>query len=364
MMSKKSSNLKKAGKKIKKMEDNVSLVKRITGQDVDSESADMLIAIGNSLYERLLSDESIVDELCESAFSGNIESLKSILEKEKEVDINTKNAIGKTALFYAVSSGRENVLRFLIENGAKTKVKDDEGKTPLHIAAGSGKSEIVRVLLENGAKVDYLDPEGSTSLHLACSSGDFESVELIVNEGADLSLQDANGDTALHIAAGSGKKDIVNLLIGKGADLSIKNQDGNTPLSLCEEILQETLDVKSLLEKEKILHSSEVTVFNEFSEAKLLTMMEELKTIKNDVQSLLRNAQYPQSSTQLSILPLMIPEEIIQYDRFVENNYHFEPTEINHSCYWHNPLVLFVVGALVAIKRMNIKFFNIKFSDD
>jgi pyrrolidone-carboxylate peptidase len=45
---------------------------------------------------------------------------------------------GQTTLFVAVEAGRTDVVRYLLDNGAKADIKDDAGKTPLDLATGTG----------------------------------------------------------------------------------------------------------------------------------------------------------------------------------------------------------------------------------
>ena len=43
---------------------------------------------------------------------------------------------GQTALFYAVDSGRTQVVRYLLDHGARTDVVDDSGRQPMAKADG------------------------------------------------------------------------------------------------------------------------------------------------------------------------------------------------------------------------------------
>jgi ankyrin repeat protein len=65
-----------------------------------------------------------------------IEAIKMLMEKG--VDVNAANDQGQTALHFAALTGREKVIEFLYENGAKLDVKDKRGRTPYDVATGVG----------------------------------------------------------------------------------------------------------------------------------------------------------------------------------------------------------------------------------
>jgi uncharacterized protein len=65
---------------------------------------------------------------------------------------------GQTALFVAAEAGRTEVVRYLLDHGARADFKDDAGKTPIDLAAGAGgrrdearAREIVAMLQRAGA---------------------------------------------------------------------------------------------------------------------------------------------------------------------------------------------------------------------
>jgi ankyrin repeat protein len=55
---------------------------------------------------------------------------------ELGMDVNAVNFMGLTALMGAANRGSEDVIEFLVENGAKLDAKDNEGRTPLKWAEG------------------------------------------------------------------------------------------------------------------------------------------------------------------------------------------------------------------------------------
>lgn len=65
---------------------------------------------------------------------------------------------GQTALMLAVSHGRQEMVRVLLECGADVNVQDDEGSTALMCASEHGRAEIVKLLLEQpGCDISIVD---------------------------------------------------------------------------------------------------------------------------------------------------------------------------------------------------------------
>jgi ankyrin repeat protein len=80
--------------------------------------------------------------------------------------------------------------------------------TLLHIACTSGKLEVVKLLIDNGADISAANLDGFTPLHIACSHGKLEVDNFLVGNGADISAVDDYGDTPLHFLNGKQRKEI------------------------------------------------------------------------------------------------------------------------------------------------------------
>jgi hypothetical protein len=78
-------------------------------------------------------------------------------------------------------------------------------KTPLMAAAEHGHLEVVKVLLDRGARPGQADGTGATALHYAARSGSGEVVDLLLARGVDINAG-ANRDsgTPLHSAGEGG----------------------------------------------------------------------------------------------------------------------------------------------------------------
>jgi hypothetical protein len=144
--------------------------------------------------------------------------------------------VAELAARLAAGAARTNapVDGFLSEKGyapGEVDGRDAQGITPLMRAAYSGPAELVRALLEAGARVDTVNRDGNRPLWLACAGDDPAIVDLIVAAGAELDHANASGFTALMYAASAGKARALERLLAAGADLAIEI-DGMTALDM------------------------------------------------------------------------------------------------------------------------------------
>jgi ankyrin repeat protein len=135
----------------------------------------------------------------------------------------------------AVINGRENIVRWLIDNGMPVDVPNNSGVTALLAASKLGKYNIARLLVEKGANVNVrYDSWGNcTPLHLACATGDPALVQLLIENGADINARTSlDSRTPLHWAVYYQHNPIVELLFHFGADLHIRDSQGYTAAGL------------------------------------------------------------------------------------------------------------------------------------
>lgn len=96
-------------------------------------------------------------------------------------NVNAKaSQAGQTALMLAVSHGRQEMVRALLECGADVNVQDDEGSTALMCASEHGRTEIVKLLLETpGCDISIVDNDGSNALSIALEASHNDTAVLL-----------------------------------------------------------------------------------------------------------------------------------------------------------------------------------------
>lgn len=143
---------------------------------------------------------------------------------KKADDVNASDKDGRTALHFAVLNNQADLVRILLENGAKTNVKEHSSETgfngwgwyPLHLALRNGNNEIVKLLVKHGADINQVMDNGQAPIHLAAVNGDIGTVKFLINQKAKLNIKDKSGKTPLYEAAYRGYADIVELLLANG----------------------------------------------------------------------------------------------------------------------------------------------------
>jgi len=124
-----------------------------------------------------------------------------------------------------------------------------DGQTPFVRAALSGDIEVMRLLLEFGAKPNIATEQGTTALMAASginwipgqtfshSESDYlEAVKLCLDRGADVNASNSLGLTAMHGAANRGWESVVQMLADHGAKLDAKDKAGRTPMTFAQGI--------------------------------------------------------------------------------------------------------------------------------
>jgi ankyrin repeat protein len=157
--------------------------------------------------------------------NGQKEMFDFLLEKGAKMNISRAAEYGELSL----------VQRLLAEDPASVNfgTKDpSQGWSPLWGAAFFKRNEIVDYLLAQGADIHAATRRGETPLHGAVMGGDPAIVERLLRLGADVNAKAENGTTPLHRAVWQRSRAIVSLLLAHQARVDCEDQYGHTPLEL------------------------------------------------------------------------------------------------------------------------------------
>ncbi|POR33883.1 Ankyrin repeat-containing domain protein [Tolypocladium paradoxum] len=122
---------------------------------------------------------------------------------------------GQTALHMAANtaSGYAPVNLLLSQAGVDVNHRDALGRTPLFYAAGHGDVMTVKKLLAHDAAADIKDLFGATAIVAAVTNGHLESASVLLGAYPDaIGLQDASYNTLFSLAAERGNEELERLL--------------------------------------------------------------------------------------------------------------------------------------------------------
>jgi ankyrin repeat protein len=173
--------------------------------------------------------------------------------------IHARNTRNRTPFQISLSVSPGMVAALLGNN--RIFISDDFGNSVLHIALLEKSSDdIIRTIVNQGARVNAVDNNGKTPLRLAVDSEAWSSAKIIADSGADpflaavdnkspaeisfskgevcirsifsgkaINAKDGSGNTILHFAARLGTPEIIYILFELGANKSVKNISSENP---------------------------------------------------------------------------------------------------------------------------------------
>lgn len=121
--------------------------------------------------------------------------VEKLLQRKRKI-VDTMSTVENLKLFEAVSTGDVETVKTLLQNGTVNvnyKNLKNKSSTSLHIATLNGNLEIMKHLLNAGAKVDCTDDDLRTPLHIAVCNCNEEASLLLLSHLAPLNVRDKYG---------------------------------------------------------------------------------------------------------------------------------------------------------------------------
>jgi ankyrin repeat protein len=166
---------------------------------------------------------------------GNREAVLAAITSPS-VDVNVASPDGSTPLLWATYKVDHDLVRALLNAGAKANVTNHYGASPLIEAVKLGDVELVRMLLNAHADANSPNDDGETALMVDASMGSLPIAQLLLSHGAMANaVENFRGQTALMWAAAQGHPDIVDLLLAHGADVKRRAKSDDWPRQMTSE---------------------------------------------------------------------------------------------------------------------------------
>jgi len=119
-------------------------------------------------------------------------------------------------IWVACTDGNMNKVVAFLASGVDINAQDEYGFSPIHAAASYGHDDLIEYLISNGANVNLRDADGDTPL-LVCENK--TTFELLERNGADINLKNNEDAGLAEKAVGfaeEGNEDMVTFLFNRG----------------------------------------------------------------------------------------------------------------------------------------------------
>ena len=149
---------------------------------------------------------------------------------------------------YSSTESSEEIVNFLLENGANVNIQNNMGTSALKFSAASSRKEssekTVKMLLEHGANVNSQGIDGITTLmfciyHLKTTST-LKTINLLLEYNADINLGHERGNAAT-MALSRYPSDVTNIILPK-REMYVKNIPLNTSIIIKRNIKCNKID--------------------------------------------------------------------------------------------------------------------------
>lgn len=215
-----------------------------------------------------LKDIGNFDSLPEVAmhiYEGNVEALRQALECDWDIneEIVLSKHISLRPIEIAIIANKFDVVQFLVNQGVELNFLHDSA---FLLAVRYGKEQLIRYVVEHGAKLELRNHVGSGAyteayygnksniplIHelglditehggelwrMAASDHDMKTMQLLLKYGVDINYNKPDMvypycATALTVAARNGNFKMVKFLVEHGADVTYKEKDGDRAYSI------------------------------------------------------------------------------------------------------------------------------------
>lgn len=176
------------------------------------------------------------EQLHKAAANNDAAAIAQLLQSNAPLDIDVRDAQGRSALLIATHANHLEAATSLIEAGADVNAKDAIQDSPYLYAGARGHLDILKLTLSHGADLRSTNRYGGTALIPASERGHVDTVRTLIEAGVEVDHVNRLGWTALMEAivlsdGGPRHQQILKLLIDAGADVNLADREGVTPLT-------------------------------------------------------------------------------------------------------------------------------------
>jgi ankyrin repeat protein len=179
------------------------------------------------------------DELCRAVMGGDEAAVKKLLSGTRfalDKTYGSYTVLAYAAGGYGAFRGSTEMVRGLLDSGAKVDAAGEDGTTALMRAATANRADVTNMLIGAGASVNQKDRNDMTALMLALLCHCEKSAEALILKRAEVEGRGTHGNcpgfSPLMLAVQGQMHHIVAMLMERGARLEPTNDKGQTALDL------------------------------------------------------------------------------------------------------------------------------------
>ncbi|KAL9633500.1 MAG: hypothetical protein Q9204_003368, partial [Flavoplaca sp. TL-2023a] len=185
------------------------------------------------------------------------------IDRGADLEVCNQGGYGHSVQSAAIRA-REDVVRFLIKQGAKIHVMGGRFGTVLQAASIRCSKALIDFLLHKGCKIDEQGGRYRTALQAACAAGNKPVVLTLLEHKANVNITGGRFGSALQAACVAGDPDIVRMLVERGADIHARGGYYDSPFDAAAR--HGKIDVlRYLLRETDIARTSAETRHNHFN---------------------------------------------------------------------------------------------------
>ena len=179
--------------------------------------------------------------------------LKKKVENNEYIDLNLRDENGNYLIIYAILKNKLEIIKLLINKGARIDIIDQEGRSLIYIPIKYGYNDIIKLLLEYDKKnvglsiIDTKDKYQNIPLHYAIFFKNIEALKDLLEAGSNPNITDADSNNSLHLAIFSRNIEICKRVLEKDVNINSRTQIGENALHLACNLQLEEI-VKLLVE--------------------------------------------------------------------------------------------------------------------
>ena len=172
------------------------------------------------------------------------------LIEQASMNTNARDKCERTPLYYAVIEGHPDCVKMLLRNQADPELAvDGTGQKAVHLAVEDDKRQILKILLDFGARPDEATTEGVTPLLIAIRKDYAHILQLLMLYNINIEREDEENNNLMHLIAINKASKCANLLLKEQDNAKARhmilynNYDDKTPINIArdnrsQEVLQ------------------------------------------------------------------------------------------------------------------------------